>query len=78
MSQPKSQPERPPSLKSQLSYKVPEFYATFRYYLLQYNILGLEGGYMASKRTFTEEGSRNAGLLAIQPPDEDASSRIFY
>jgi len=41
-------------------------------------MLGLEGGCMASKPTFRGEDPRKAGLLAIQPPDEVARSRMFY
>jgi hypothetical protein len=78
VSQPKSQPECPPSMNFQLSYKISESYIKFSEYLFQYNILGLEGGWMASKPTFRGEDPREAGLLAIQPLEEAARSRIFY
>lgn len=77
VSHPSSQPECPPSLKFQLSYKISESYTRFSYYLFQYNMLGLVCGWMASKPTFRGEDPRKDDL-AIQPPDEAVRSRILY
>jgi len=77
VSHPSSQPEYPPSLKFQRSYKISESHTKFSYYLFQYNMLGLECGWMASKPTFRED-PRKDYLLAIKPPDEVARTRIFY